>query len=149
MKRTEDGAALVLALVVVLLAGLLAGATASLIATTLRFSDNIEADRQATYAADGAADWAINQSELSQAAQGPPCVGGAPQLGAVISGIPSLAVQASPVGSPGDGSAFECTYTVSAGSVTYISADVEFFSPPASPLTVVKSWVDRPPQSGG
>lgn len=146
MKRTEDGAALVLALVVVLLAGLLSGAIASLVATTLRFSDNIEADRQATYAADGAADWEISQLETTQ-----DCLTGTvtPQL-SVAPGIniPSFGVEVTNCGTPEDAAAkFECTFVVSAGSVTYVAADVEVFPPPASP--VVKSWVDRPPQSGG
>jgi Tfp pilus assembly protein PilX len=151
VKRGEDGAALALAIVLVLLAGLLAGAVAGLVATTSRFSSSMEADRQTSYAADGAADWAINQSAQTVQADSPTCVDSAPSLTVapgLTSPVPPLTVKATKANSPRDGAILECSFVVSSASVTYVNADVEFFSSGTSPATAVKSWISRPLPGG-
>jgi hypothetical protein len=134
----------VLAIVLVLLAGLLAGAVADLVSTTSRFSQNMDADRQTTYAADGAVTWAINATAQTIQPGGVTCRGGPAPLNpmpGLTSAPPGLAVVAKSV------SPMECTYMVSAGDTIYVTADVQFFPPPTTPTAVVVTWVNRPPPS--
>jgi hypothetical protein len=157
MTRTprEDGAALVLALVVVLVTAVLGLAVANLTATSLSFSNASASDRQLSYAADGAADWAINQvaQGLNASPSDPPpplpCASPEP-----FPGYPTTTLTVScqvPQGGDGSGGGggSQATYvfivTDPVAQVTYLTATVGFAPGADGQLHgVVESWAERP-----
>jgi hypothetical protein len=133
MKRDERGAALAFAMVLVLLASVLGLALGNLVTSGLSFSNRADADRQAAYAADGAADWAIQ--EVVQASNGPgtpSCWAGSVSLDPQV---PPMTVEVPP------GSTYpNCTFIVLNGATTYVRAEVAFSGGHAAVL----SWIERP-----
>jgi len=154
VKRTrgEDGAALVLALVVVLVTAVLGLAVANLTTTSVSFSNASASDRQLSYAADGAADWAINQvAQALNASQPPPCATPEPFPGFTTNTL-TVTCQA-PQGGDGDGNGgnggsqatYMFTVTDAIAQVTYLNTTVAF-APGGDGLLhgVVQSWAERP-----
>jgi hypothetical protein len=142
--RGEQGATLILALVVVLLASLIGVAVTRLTTTSLAFGINGGADRQASYAADGAVDWAITQVLQNQASS---CWTGTVQLD---QSLPVMTVGVSPTGGSGGAGgqqSLQCTFVVSGqeNSVNYVQATVTFAQGPPTTATV-ETWVERPQQ---
>ncbi|HZQ58627.1 MAG TPA: hypothetical protein VFA84_11345 [Acidimicrobiales bacterium] len=156
MKRTrgEDGAALVLALVVVLVTAVLGLAVANLTTTSVSFSNASASDRQLSYAADGAADWAINQ--VAQALNAPPSDPPPPLPCASPEPFPGFTATTLTVscqaprggdrrGNGGSQATYVFTVTDAVAQVTYLNTTVAF-APGGDGLLhgVVQSWAERP-----
>ena len=160
----EDGAALLLALVVVLVASLLGLGMANLTVSSASFSNASAADRQLTYAANGAADWGISQVvQALNAGQDPPC---APASFPDFPSVPMTVSCSSPARGAGtastttttasDSSAasapvtdgpvtYDFTVKDSSTGATYVTASVTFSAGLDGQVHgSVKTWEDKP-----